>query len=83
MIVYLLLKGFDTILYGLVALIPTFETPAWVATQLPDVLTRVASFNWYLPVYETIGIILGLIAFTFAYKLLKIVLNFVNIDLNS
>ena len=83
MIIYLLLKGFDIVLYGLIALIPTFETPVWVATQLPDVLTRVASFNWYLPVYETVGIILGLIAFTLAYKILKIVLNFVNIDLNS
>ena len=83
MIIYLLLKGFDVVLYGLVALIPTFETPVWVATQLPDVLTRVASFNWYLPVYESIAVILGLIAFTLAYKLLKIVLNFVNVDLNS
>ncbi len=26
MIIYLLIKGFDVVLYGLVALIPTFET---------------------------------------------------------
>ncbi len=83
MIIYLLIKGFDVVLYGLVALIPTFETPAWFATQLPDVLYRVASFNWYLPVYETVAVVLGLIGFTLSYKILKIVLNFVRIDLNS
>ena len=83
MIIYLLIKGFDVVLYGLVALIPTFETPAWFVTQLPDVLYRVASFNWYLPVYETVAVVLGLIGFTLSYKILKIVLNFVRIDLNS
>lgn len=83
MIIYLLLKGFNAIIFALVSVIPVFETPAWVATQLPDVLTRVASFNWYLPVYESVAIVLGLIALTLAYKILKIILNFVNIDLNS
>ena len=83
MIIYLLIKGFDAVIFALLSIIPVFETPAWVATQLPDVLTRVASFIWYLPVYESIGIVLGLIGFTLAYKILKIMLNFVNIDLNS
>lgn len=83
MIVYLLLKGFDAILFALISIIPVFETPVWVATQLPDVLFRIASFNWYLPVYETVSIVIGLISFTFTFKLLKIVLNVVHIDLNS
>lgn len=83
MIVYLLLKGFDAILYAVISIIPTFETPAWVVTQLPDVLFRIASFNWYLPVYETVAIVLGLIGFTLTFKLVKIVLNLVNIDLNA
>lgn len=83
MILYLLLKGFDAILFGIVSLIPVMETPAWVATQLPDVLFRIASFNWYLPVYETVGIVVGLITFTFTYKLVKVGLGFINIDLNS
>lgn len=83
MIVYLLLKGFDAILYSVISIIPTFETPAWFVTQLPDVLFRIASFNWYLPVYETVAIVLGLIGFTLTFKLVKIVLNLVNIDLNA
>ena len=83
MIVYLLLKGFDFVVYAVISIIPVFETPAWVVTQLPDVLYRVASFNWYLPVYETVGVVVGLISFTFSYKMLKVILNFINIDLNS
>lgn len=83
MIVYLLLKGFNSVLYGLISLIPVFDVPVWFYTQLPDVLTRVASFNWYLPIFETISIVTGLIALTLAYKILKIALNIVNIDLNS
>lgn len=83
MVVYLLLKGLDFLAFGALSLIPTFETPSWFVTQLPDVLTRVASFNYYLPVFESVGIVIGLISFTLAYKILKITLNFVNIDLNS
>lgn len=83
MIVYLLLKGFNVLLFLLVSFIPVFETPAWVATQLPDVLFRIASFNWYLPVYETVGIVIGLIVLTLNYKIFKVILRFFNIDLNS
>lgn len=83
MIVYLLLKGFNVLLFLLVSFIPVFETPAWVSTQLPDVLFRIASFNWYLPVYETVGIVIGLIVLTLNYKIFKVILRFFNIDLNS
>ena len=83
MIVYLLLQGLNFLADLLVSVIPVFETPAWVVTQLPDVLTRVASFNHYLPVYESIGIVIGLIVFTLSYKVVKIGLNTIHINLNS
>lgn len=83
MIIFLLMQGLDALAYAIISIIPTFETPAWFATQLPDVLYRVASFNWYLPVYETVGVVLFLIGFTLGYKLVKIVLNVVRIDLNQ
>ena len=83
MILYLLIKLFNSLLWFIISLIPTFETPVWFTTQLPDVLTRIATFNWYLPVYETVAVVSGLIAFTFAFKILKVVLRFFNIDLNS
>lgn len=83
MIIYLLIKGFTAILYAVISIIPTFETPAWVTSQLPDILSRIASFNWYLPIYETVGIVLGLITFTLSYKLIKVALGVVQIDLNK
>ena len=83
MIVYLIAKGGDAILFVLISIIPVFETPVWFATQLPDVLFRIASFNWYLPVYETVGNVIVLIGFTLVFKIVKIVLNVVRIDLNE
>ena len=83
MIIYLLIKGFTAILYVVISIIPTFETPSWVTSQLPDILFRIASFNWYLPVYEAVGIVLGLITFTLSYKLIKVALGVVQIDLNK
>lgn len=83
MLIYLLIKGVSSIAFALASAIPTFETPVWFSTQLPDVLFRIASFNWYLPVYETVSVVIGLIGFTLTWKVAKILLNFVNIDLNS
>jgi len=83
MVIYLLLKGFDALTFAFISIIPTFETPVWFATQLPDVLFRIASFNWYLPVYETVNIVLSLIGITLAWKVVKVVVSFVNIDLSA
>ena len=83
MVIYLLLQGLNFLADLLIGFIPVFETPAWFATQLPQVLTRVASFNLYLPVYESVGIVIGLIVFTLTYKVLKIGLNTIHINLNS
>lgn len=83
MILYLIIKAFNALLFAMISIIPVFETPTWVVTQLPDVLTRIASFNWYLPVYETVGIVVGLITFVLNYKVLKVVLGFFNIDLTK
>lgn len=83
MIIYLLLLGFVSILSFLINLIPSFSTPAWFTTQLPDVLMRIASFNYYLPVFETVGVVIFLITFTLSWKMIKVVLNIAHIDLNQ
>lgn len=83
MIVYLLLKGILSLLFALISIIPSFDTPAWVSSSLPGVLTTIASFNHYLPVSETVGVVLFIISFTLIYKLIKVGLNVVNIDLNK
>ena len=65
MIVYLLLQGFDTILFFVVSLFPTLETPVYIVEALPQILRTVMGFNLYLPVYEgIIGIIVGFRCFS-------------------
>lgn len=83
MILYSIMKLFDSLAFFLINLVPAFVTPTWITTQLPDILTRIASFNYYLPIAETVGVVVFLITFTLSYKLIKVVLNFVHIDLNS
>ena len=83
MLLYSLLKASNAVIFALLSALPTFETPAWVATQLPGGLYRIASFNWYLPVYETVSVVMILLSFTLTWKVGKILLNFFHIDLNS
>lgn len=71
MIVYLLLQGFDTILFFLVSLLPTLETPVWLATSLPQMLRTVMGFNLYLPVYEAVVAVIFCIGLTLIYRIVS------------
>lgn len=73
MIIYLLLEGLDTILFFVVSLIPTLETPAWLVTSLPQILRTVMGFNLYLPVYDAIIAIILCISFTASFRVFSIV----------
>ena len=73
MIVYLLLQGLDTVLFFVVSLLPTLETPLWLATSLPQILRTVMGFNLYLPVYEAILAIIVCITFTASVRVFSIV----------
>jgi hypothetical protein len=81
MIVYLLLKLFDTLVTFVFGLVPVFETPAWLVTNLPDIFTMIFSFNQYLPIYETVVAVVFLIGFHIQYKILNIVLNKVGVSI--
>ncbi len=83
MILFLIIKAFQALCFGFLALIPTIETPLWLANNLPEILTRVASFNYYLPVTESVGVVIFIFTTILGYKIAKILLNMVNIDLNS
>lgn len=83
MLLYLFIKSFTSLLFVVISAIPVFETPAWAITQMPDILFRIASFNWYLPVYETIGVVIFLIWFTLNWKMVKVILSFFNVNLNA
>ena len=50
MILYLILKALQVFEVGLLSIVPSVDTPLWLANNLPEILMRVASFNYYLPV---------------------------------
>lgn len=83
MIVYLLLNLFDSLVFFVFSLIPVFETPAWLVTNLPEILTTIFSFNLYLPIAECAIAVGFCVIFTLNYKIIKVLLKFVNIDLNA
>ena len=83
MVVYLLLNLFDTLISFVFSLIPVIETPAWLVTNLPQILTTIFSFNLYLPVAEAVVVVCFLVLFTLQYKVIKIVLNKLGINMNA
>ena len=73
MIIYLLLQGLDSILFFVVSMLPTLETPAYIATSLPQILRTIMGFNLYLPVYEGFICVLLCITLTLAFRAFSIV----------
>ena len=83
MILYWLINFFITLVTFVFGLLPVIETPAWLLSNLPQIFTMIFGFNQYLPIVESFMIVVWLIMFTFSYKVAKIVLNRVGINMNS
>ncbi len=83
MIIYLLLSGFDVVLNFVLSIIPTFQTPIWFAENIGSIIEQIVGFNYYLPIVETLGVVLFLVGFTLNYKILKIVLERAGVNLNA
>ena len=83
MIVYWLLELFSSLKFAFFAAIPTIETPAWIATRLPEILRKIAGFNYYLPVLDCFLVVIGCLGITLAWKVAKVMLGIVQIDLNK
>lgn len=84
MITNYLMNLFLDIKMGMFSLLPTLSTPAWAYEHLPDILTTIMGFNYYLPVFELIGLVLSVLAFTFAWKIGKIIIGIGGfIDMNK
>lgn len=81
MILYLILQGLDGILFFVVSLFPTLETPAYLVTAVPQILRTIMGFNLYLPVYEGIIAILLCIGFTVGFRVFSIVASKVGLSL--
>lgn len=82
MIIYLLLKGLIALESAFFSLVPSIDTPLWLAKNLPEILSRVSSFNYYLPVVESVEVVIFVIGFVLVWKIAKIILKLVFIDLD-
>lgn len=72
MIVYLLLQGFDTLAFFVVSMLPTLETPLWLATTMPQILRVIYGFNIYLPVSEAFTAVFLCIGFTVLMRIISV-----------
>lgn len=75
MIVYLLCEAFFTIIFFLLSLFPTLETPTYIASSFPQILRTVMGFNLYLPVYEAIVVVLLCIGATVGFRVFSVILS--------
>ncbi len=80
MIVYMLLQGFDTLLFFVVSMLPTLEQPLWLTTTMPQILRVIYGFNIYLPVAEAFQSVFLCIGFTVVMKVFKIVSSAVHLS---
>lgn len=81
MIIYLLLQGLDSVLFFVVSLFPTLETPVYIVTALPQILRTVMGFNLYLPVVEGITCVTMCIVFTVGFRIFQVVASKIGISL--
>lgn len=81
MIIYLLLQGLDSILFFVVSLFPTLETPVYIVTALPQILRTIMGFNLYLPVVEGIICVTMCIGFTVGFRIFQIVASKIGLSL--
>lgn len=75
MIIYLLLMLFSSLLYLVVSLIPTIETPLWILNNLPVIIQTIAGFNYYLPVADGIVAVVFLISTTLIWYVVKVFIS--------
>lgn len=83
MVIYLVLTVFYELILFLISLIPSFEGITNIFTYLPVLLEKIITFNYYLPIYEAISVVVACLAITLNYKAVKILLNKFGIDLSK
>lgn len=72
----------DALKFAFFSAIPTFETPLWLAQNFPEIMKKIVAFNYYLPILDTLTVILVLISITLLWKVAKVLLSVV-VDLGA
>lgn len=83
MLIYLLGLFYNKLVSAIFNIIPVIETPQWFTDGFYHIIELIMGFDYYLPLTETIEIVMWIVIITFTWKMIKIVLGLVNIDLNK
>ena len=73
----------DNIKLAFANYIPMFTMPGFWSTYIPEILQKIMDFNDYLPIFETFVTVIFCLSFTLVWKILKVVLGIVQINLNA
>lgn len=79
----MVLSFVDIIKKAFIDWIPFIENPTFLTNDLPAIMDKIMLFNDYLPIVECIEIITYLLLTTLGWKIIKIVVGIVNINLGA
>ena len=83
MIIYGLVNMFYWILIFIINLIPVFSFPVSFVSALTVALETIVKFNYYLPISDVFICLGFILIFYLQFKIIKIILKFLGIDLNA
>lgn len=83
MLIYLLIVFYNKLVSAIFNIIPVIEIPEWFTEGFYHIVDIIMGFDYYLPLSETIELLIWIVVITFTWKVIKIVLGVVNIDLNK
>lgn len=83
MIVHYILLFTDALKMAFINWTPSFGMPGFWSTYLPQIVEKIIVFNRYLPIVEALETVVFCIGCTLAFKIAKIVLGIVQVNLGA
>ena len=73
----------DSIKLAFANSIPFFGLPGFWSSYIPELIQKIMDYNDYLPIMEAIVTVIFCLTFTLSWKIVKIVLGVVQVNLGA
>lgn len=83
MILHYLLLLRDNLMLSFISSAPVWGTPEFYVENITEILSIVMTFNNYLPIVEAMTTVMFCLGCTLAFKIAKIVLGIVQVNLGA
>lgn len=83
MIFHYFLSFTDSVKMAFVNWVPSFGMPGFWSENVPPIIDKIMSFNDYVPIVECIQTVVFCLSATLVWKIAKVVLGIVNINLGA